>query len=206
MDPVKDPIDWAGVWAATASALDRHRVAGLEALLTEDVLRFAAVCELVEASVAPVRLEAEWRRPGVPDSVDLVVTGPTPAAVEFKFPREPRETNAAWTQHLGEALKDFYRLAHMPSGFVDRWCVQLLSARVRRYFDGVAQRHGVAFGLRPGEVTELDPARVRTLPATAQRGLGRWLTDLPPVHARCEAVHPTGEDLRLVTHRVSPVS
>jgi hypothetical protein len=48
------------------------------------------------------------------DAVDLVVSEPELAAIEFKYPREPRETNAAWTQHLGEALKDFYRLARMP--------------------------------------------------------------------------------------------
>ena len=47
-------------------------------------------------------IESEWRHPGVPDAVDPVVTRDPRAALEFKYPREPRETNAAWTQHLGE--------------------------------------------------------------------------------------------------------
>jgi hypothetical protein len=86
---------------ATAAHVDHHRDAGLEALLTEDVLRFATIQEPAAVGAAPARLESEWRRPGVPDAVDLVVTGPMAAAIEFKCPREPREANAAWTQHLG---------------------------------------------------------------------------------------------------------
>lgn len=34
--------------------------------------------------------------------------------VEFKYPREPVEKNAAWTMTLGEVLKDFLRLAVDP--------------------------------------------------------------------------------------------
>ena len=86
---------WTEVWQSTANQLDKHRAAGLQALLTEDVLRFAVVHELVKVGIAPNDIEAEWRRPGVPDAVDLVVTRPTRSAIEFKFPREPRETNAA---------------------------------------------------------------------------------------------------------------
>src|SRR4051794_6411815 len=101
-----ESIDWELVWRGTAASLRRHAAAGLQSLLTEDVVRFATVLELIEAGVLPGAIESEWRRPGVPDAVDLVVTAPEFTAVEFKFPREPRETNAAWTQHLGEALKD----------------------------------------------------------------------------------------------------
>lgn len=198
-----DEIDWDGVWRSTAAQLERYRDAGLENLLTEDVVRFAAIQQLVSAGVSPQTLEAEWRRPGVPDAVDLVVCRPSFAAIEFKYPREPRETNAAWTQHLGEALKDFYRLAHMPAQFSDRWCAQLLSGRMRRYLDGVAERHGVRLGLAVGEQTLLDPARIRALPATAHKGLARWLADLPTVKAHCVAIHPIGHDLQLVVHSVN---
>jgi hypothetical protein len=197
-------VPWDDVWRATAEQLGVYRDAGLESLLTEDVVRFSTVQQLAATGVAPARIEAEWRRPGVPDAVDLVVVGPPDAAaVEFKFPREPRETNAAWTQHLGEVLKDFYRLAHMPAGFDQRWAVQLLSKRVRRYLDGVADRHDVRLGLSAGEATFLSPARVRALPATAHKGLARWLEDLPIVEARCVATHPVGDDLLLVVHAVS---
>jgi hypothetical protein len=200
-----DDINWLDVWAATASQLDEYRGAGLEALLTEDVLRFATIQQLAAAGVAPNRLEVEWRRSGVPDAVDLVVSGAGLSAVEFKFPREPREKNAAWTQHLGEALKDLYRLAHMPREFADRWCVQLLSTRMLSYLDGVADRHGVRFGLTPGSTTVLEPSRVRALPGTAHKGLGRWLDDLPVVRARCVASHRIGDQLQLVLHTVDAV-
>lgn len=199
-------LAWDSVWDAVGAHLRRYRDAGLEQLLTEDVVRFATIEQLAAAGVAPSRLEAEWRRPGVPDAVDLIVFEPELAAIEFKFPREPRETNAAWTQHLGEVLKDFFRLAHMPDGFVHRWCVQLLSTRMRRYLDGVAERHGVRLGLAAGSDTLLDPASIRALPATARKGLSRWLDELPPIHARCIAAHPIGTDLRLTIHTVQPVS
>src|SRR3954447_26190871 len=162
---------WDTVWTATAVQLDQHRVAGLQSLLTEDVLRFAVVQELVGVGVPPRNIVAEWRRSGVSDAVDLVVAGPDLAAIEFKFPREPRETNAAWTQHLGEALKDFYRLATMPPEFSERLCVQLLSTRMCRYLDGVADRHHVRLGVTPGALTALDPTVVARLPGTALKAL-----------------------------------
>lgn len=199
-------LPWDDVWRATAKQLDQYHGAWLENLLTEDVVRFATIQQLVAAGVAPKRLEAEWRRPGVPDAVDLVVSGPDSAAVEFKYPQEPRGTNAAWTQHLGEALKDFYRLAHMPAPFTSLWCVELLSERMRRYLDGVADPHGVRFGLTPGQKTVLDPTLVRALPATAHKGLVRWEASLPTVEARCSAAHQIGSDLQLVVHPVTPVA
>lgn len=195
---------WDEIWSAVAARLDRYRNAGLEQLLTEDVVRFATIEQLAAAGVAPGLLEAEWRRQGVPDAVDLVVLDPEWAAIEFKFPREPREKNAAWTQHLGEALKDFYRLAHMPPEFVQRWWVLLLSTRMRSYLDGVAEKRGVGFGLTPGAYTDLDPARVLKLPRTAKKGLNRWLDQLPPIHGQCVAAHPVGRNLRLTIHTVQP--
>jgi hypothetical protein len=167
-------------------------------------VRFATIQELVTAGVAPADIMTEWRRSGVPDAVDLVVTKPTLAAVEFKFPREPRETNAAWTQHLGEVLKDFYRLAAMPAEVGDRWCVLLLSNRMRRYLDGVSNRHNVHVGSAAGELTRIDPDQVRGLPTTAVRILSRWMDRLPVLEARCAAVHRVGNDLRLVIHAVQP--
>jgi hypothetical protein len=161
--------------------------------------------ELVDAGVAPTSIESEWRRPGVRDAVDLVVTLPSLVAIEFKYPREPRETNAAWTQHLGEALKDFYRLATMPSEVSGRWCVQLWSTRVTRYFDGVAERHGVHLGIRPGQRTRLDREAVRSLPPTATGRLERWLPHLPDVTATCVAAEPVSAELTLLAHLVDPV-
>lgn len=196
--------DWDAVWAATAGHLGRHSTAGLSALLTEDVVRFALVQELVSAGVSPTSIEVEWRRPGITDSVDLVLTGHPWAAVELKYPREPRVMNAAWTQHLGEVLKDFYRLATMPSEFEDRWCIQLWSRRVNQYFEGVDERHGVRLGLRPGLRTDLSPTTVSALPKTATGALGRWMPDLPAVSAVCVAAERVSDDLQFVVHRVEP--
>lgn len=199
-------IHWDEIWRATASQLNEYRDAGLENLLTEDVVRFSTVQQLAAAGTPPSQIEAEWRRVGVPDAVDLVVLDSSPAAVEFKYPREPRIMNAAWTQHLGEVLKDFYRLAHMPTDFHQRWAAQLLSRRMRLYLDGVAERHEVRLGLSPGESTLLDPVRVGALPATAHRSLTRWLPVLPVVEARCVSAHPVGDDLLLVVHAVAAAS
>lgn len=201
-DATPSPIDWLAIWARTARHLARHAEVGLSGLLTEDVLRFAVVQELVAGGIRSSAIEVEWRRPGVRDAVDLVVTSPELVAVEFKYPREPRETNAAWTQHLGEALKDFYRVASMPAGFSQRWCVQLWSRRVNAYFDGVAVRNGLALATKPGQRTYLDPSIVRGLPATATGRLHRWMPDLPVVSAVCAASEWVSSDLLLIAHAV----
>lgn len=198
-------LHWPDVWAAVAADLGRSWSTGLGRLVTEDVVRFATVKALVERGVPAERLESEWRRPGVPDSVDLVITGAPHAALEFKYPREPRQTNAPLTQHLGEVLKDFYRLAYMPADFDERWCVQLLSTRIARYITGVADRHGVHIAARPGHVTVLQPNLVRSLPATATGRLTRWLEDPRVIRARCVGSFPVSE-LSLVVHEVQPTA
>jgi hypothetical protein len=169
--------------------------------VTEDVLRFATVKGLVSQGVPAENIETEWRRPGVPDAVDLVVTKDPRAAIDFKYPSEPRETNAAWTQHLGELLKDFYRLAHMPTDFEQRWCVQLVSPRVQRYLSGVGDRLGVHVAQSPGHITELHADAVRRLPVTATGRLVRWLDNTPTIRARCVGSYTVGE-LHLVVHDV----
>lgn len=146
-------------------------------------------------------LEIEWRRAGVQDAVDLVVTECPRAAIEFKYPREPREKNAAWTQHLGELLKDFYRLAHMPTDFEERWCVQLLSPHVQSYLARVSDRLDVDIAQSPGHTTELRPDVMQKLPATARRSLDRWMADGQTIRARCVGVYDVG-DRRLVVHDV----
>lgn len=210
-------ITWEQVWDETARDLSQSWTAGLGHLVTEDVLRFATIKALVRHGVAASHLEAEWRRRGVPDAVDLVITQQPRAAVEFKYPREPRETNAAWTNHLGELLKDFYRLAHMPADFTERWCVQLVSPRAQRYLEGVGHRHGVHIAQHPGHTTVLEPTAVRGLPPTASRLLTRWtaaadtsasalaVTAADPVRARCVTSRQVG-DLTLLIHQVHPAA
>ena len=194
-------LAWPEVWEKVAADLGHSWTAGLGRLLTEDVLRFATVKGLVAQGVPADHIDSEWRRPGVTAAVDLIVTKDPRAAIEFKYPREPRETNAAWTQHLGELLKDFYRLAYMPTDFEERWCVQLVSPRVQRYLTGVGDRLGVHIAQSPGHVTELHADVVRGLPATATRMLARWLDETQTIRARCVGSYSVGE-LRLLVHDV----
>jgi hypothetical protein len=198
--PVTSEV-WGWVWQQVADELDQHRVRSLERLLTEDVVRFATVRALVDAGVDPVRLRSEWR-PARNQAIDLVVDDPVSAAVEFKYPREPHETNAAWTQHLGEVVKDFYRLATLPEHVGQRWCVQVVSARLRRYLDGVSTRTGVSVAAVAGGVTTLTPAGLAGLPATARNLLGPWHDPPVSVTACCVHVLPIGDGLTLTAHLV----
>lgn len=76
----------------------------------------------------------------VPDSAVAAGTGRSTgcrdatAKALLIVPREPSEQNAAWTETLGEVLKDLYRLARIPAG--DRIFVYLESERLRRYMAG----------------------------------------------------------------------
>lgn len=182
-----------------ADQLAQHSNEGLQDLLTEDVVRFATIRALTSAGVSPALVHTEWRGGG--PAIDLAVGRPVMAAVEFKFPREPVATNAAWTQHLGELLKDFYRLAHLPMHVSERWCVQVISERMRRYLDGVADRCGVRLAMTAGETTVLEPGIHGVLPATAARLVSPWVNS-EAVTARCTDVLAAGAGLRLVLHRV----
>jgi hypothetical protein len=95
------------VWEAVAAELRIHRQRGLGRLLTEDTVRFATARALVDAGADPAALHVEWPHPALKGSrIDLVCAGPTPTLlVEFKYPREPVEKNAAWTMALCEVLK-----------------------------------------------------------------------------------------------------
>jgi hypothetical protein len=196
-------LAWEQVWEHVAAELDEHCVAGLERLLTEDVVRFATVRALLAAGVSASEIRAEWRPPELHGgAVDLVVGDPVTAAVEFKYPREPSETNAAWTMHLGEVIKDFYRLAALPPDVDDRLCVQVVSTRLRRYLDNSADRHRLTIGAHGGETTAFTPEAIRGLPETARRVLGTWADVTWPVRATCTTVLPIGPNLRLFVHRV----
>jgi hypothetical protein len=200
-------VSWDAVWAQVASELDEHRVAGLEKLLTEDVVRFATVRSLVSHSVPAADIRAEWRPTQLHGgSIDLALGDPVKVAIEFKFPREPTATNAAWTMHLGEVLKDVYRLAALPATVTERLCVQVVSTRLRRYLDASATKYGIGIGAHGGEVTSLGPDTIRRLPETARGVLGRWTEVNWSVRATCRTVLAIGPDLRLLVHDVEPAA
>jgi hypothetical protein len=192
-------LDWNGLFASVAAELRRYHDAGLQRLLTEDVVRFATVRALVGAGVAAADLRVEWAAPVLKGGhVDLVVGDPTTTAVEFKFPREPVEKNAAWTQALGEVMKDYYRVAVLPPDVQTRLTVLVSTARLRRYLGGVADRHGV--DVLAGQL-KLIPAQVLALPPTALRILGEWARTVE-VTAHALPVAKVDEDVWLQPYRV----
>jgi len=153
-------VAWPEVWRTVAEDLSGSWTTGLGRLVTEDVLRFATVKGLVAQGVPACHLEREWRRAGVPDAIDLVITKDPRAAIEFEYPREPRETNAAWTQHLGDLLKDFYRLANMSrrprtktlSGVSTRWGELCIFCRLLSSMSSTQRRGARAYESLVGHV------------------------------------------------------
>lgn len=189
------PVDWPEVWAALADALRAHVELGRRHLLTEDVVRFATVTVLADHGVTADRLAVERTVAGV-GRVDLFVDPPTGTAVEFKFPREPIETNAADTMAFGETLRDFYRLARLT--VVEAWAVQLLRPAFVRY---LRRRSEIAWTATPGGTLVLPDGLPATLRASARACLPDWAGG--EVRARCELADQLGDDL-LVAYRVEP--
>jgi hypothetical protein len=194
----KDPA----VWSAVATDLRGHRQRGLAGLLTEDTVRFAAARALVDAGTDPVGLRAEWPHPALKGSrVDLVAGGEPPGAlIEFKYPREPNEQNAAWAMALGEVLKDFYRLAAYPSD-ADRLFVYVETNRLRRYMAGRAKTCGL--NLDVDEVA-LRPSEAALLPTIATQIIGAELA-AHDVTARRITLVDVDDTLRLAVYEVDPL-
>jgi hypothetical protein len=195
---------WRGaeVWAAVTAELRGYRQRGLAGLMTEDTVRFATARALIEAGVDPSGLRVEWPHPALRGSrVDLAVGGEPPSAlIEFKFPREPTEQNAAWTMALGEVLKDFYRLATCP-GDADRLFVYIETNRLRRYMAGAADRYGLDLDV---EQVALHPADAARLPTTAARIIGVELAAHHVVAQRIRLV-TIDDGLRLALYVVDPL-
>jgi hypothetical protein len=188
-------------WEAVAAELRTHRRRGLGRLLTEDTVRFASARALVDAGVDPAALHVEWPHPVLKGSrVDLVADGHPPALIEFKFPREPNEQNAAWTMALGEVLKDFYRLAAFP-GAAERLFVYVETTRLRRYMAGAAQRYGMAIDAEQVVLSPVDAAR---LPTTASRIIGAELA-AHHVQAWRTLLLDVDDGLRLAVYEVDPL-
>lgn len=187
------------LWLTVAAELRDYRSSGLAALLTEDTVRFAAARALIAAGVDPAGLRVESPHPVLRGSrIDLVAGGPPPAAfLEFKYPREPVEKNAAWTMMLGEVLADFYRLAACP-GPVDRLFVYVESDRLHRYIARAAGRYGIRLDV---DYVSLRPDDAVRLPATAARSIGRGLAQYH-VSAGRLVVIDVDETLRLSVYAV----
>lgn len=186
-------IEWPAVWRALGVALRVHVELGRRHLLTEDVVRFAVVAVLADHGVAADRLGAERTVADV-GRVDLFVDAPSGSAIEFKFPREPSEKNAADTMAFGEMLRDFYRLARLP--VADAWAVQLLRPAFVRYF---SRRTELRWTAEWADTLVLPQGLPAALPTSARVCLPAWAQG--EVRARCEYRQLLGDDL-LVVYRV----
>jgi hypothetical protein len=192
--------EWKGIWSKVAEELGRYRADGLSHLVTEDVLRFATIQALARSNVDPASLRIEYPHPVIRGGkIDLAIGFPPGDVIEFKYPREPNEKNAAWTMVLGEVLKDFYRLAVI-KGQVRRQVVLVATARLRRFLESSAQRHRLI--LSPERV-ELVPEVIAALPATAIR----ILSDLQAHHVKAAGTtYIIDDNLRLISYLVSPIA
>lgn len=89
------------------------------------------------------------------ERLDLVVQeGVGTTVVEFKFPREPRQTQPPWPDHLGSLLADTYRLGALIGGGQVRHAIQVLVSGAA--FLGFVRRRMSPLGLaayQPGEHT-----------------------------------------------------
>lgn len=163
-------VEWGNVWSNVSEAIEGHIVAEREHLLTEDVLRFTTALELQRAGISAKRILTEYRAPReIGGYIDLVIDDPPSAAVEFKFPRDPKDLGSADTMTYGELLKDFLRMATL--GVTDGWIVQLIGDRLRRY---LSRRKEYAFTWDANDVLRLAPASLELLPATALGLIPRW--------------------------------
>jgi hypothetical protein len=191
---------WSGndLWTSVASVLRGYRQARFGRILTEDTVRFATARAAADAGVDPASMRVELPHPAIAGArIDLAIGEPPAVLVEFKYPREPAEKNAAWTMTLGEVLKDFYRLAAYP-GEVSRMFVFAESRRLRRYMLGAAERYGIDID-RPAVLLRADA--VAALPTTARDIIASL--SVGPVAAERVALTEVDEDLRLSIYRVA---
>jgi hypothetical protein len=193
-------IDWAAVWPDVAGRIAVHRGAGRGHLLTEDTVRLETVLSLSDHGVSSDRLAAEVLVPVLAGGkLDLVVDPPDGTVIELKYPRDSRTGFSPDTMTFGELLRDFLRVAAVPAQ--DRWVVQVVNRRLVRYLDGVCHRHGLHWPVRPGDVLELRPDVVATLPGTAVRAIGA-ATAAGTVTARCALTRQVDDELTLYAHQV----
>jgi hypothetical protein len=195
------------LWATVAAELRAYRLDGLGHLLTEDTLRFATVKALTGGGVEPGPMQVEWPHPAIKHSrIDLVVlrssTDQTPEAfLEFKYPREPHEKNAAWTMALGDVLKDLYRLASCP-GQVDRIFVYAETNRLNRYMTRSGDRYGLHLD---ADRISLHPEKARLLPTTAAQIIGAELAEQHVTATRLARLDVDGE-LAIAVYQVDPLT
>jgi hypothetical protein len=199
-DEERFPVDWSAVWSAVAARFTSHRVAGRGHLLSEHTLRWETMMVLEECGVRPGRLVVEHRAPELGGgSLDLVIDPPAGTVIEFKFPRGSSTGISPDTMTFGELLKDFLRVSVVPAE--ERWVVQVLDPRLRRYLQNAGTRSSFVWADTPGAILELPLDVLAALPKTARDALGA-LAVLDTVRARCTDVVEIDKNLALIAYRV----
>lgn len=196
-------VDWRAAWDAVADFLGEQLAAGRRHLLTEDVVRFELAQVLGRQGVDPGRIAKEHRVPSI-GAIDLVidaepgVPGRMSAAVEIKFPRDPRERNAADTMTVGELLNDFYRLARIDAP--ERWALQVIGSRLGRH---LAARRDVLWTLVEGENLLLGADVLSRLPPTARGAIVGEVEELA-FRVTCTTLC-SGDEITLAAYEIGPV-
>lgn len=172
-------VDWSAVWPAVAATLASDRF--VPRFLTEDGIRTATLRVLVEHIDVMRCAETEYPAASLGGDrlgrLDLVVRLRTAATViEFKYPREPRQTLPPWPDHLGGVLSDAYRPGVLGVGSSANKCIQVLVAgsSFLGYVERTMKRLGIA-DYEPGSCLPrmilLSPSKTRGLSDTTRRQL-----------------------------------
>lgn len=204
------PIDWSAVWRSVTTHLIEDKLP--PKFLTEDRIRTATLRALdTQIDLTP---NADIEYPAVNlggikgDRLDLVVREPAGTiVVEFKYPREPRQTQPPWPDHLGSFLADTYRLGVLARGGQVQRAIQLLVSGAA--FLGFVQRTTTRFGLadyQPGERTAqaltLTPSSAAKLAKTTRDKIQRYEAQWEIAAARTAAYEITGKGLWLAAYDI----
>lgn len=129
-DAAGSAVDWSAVWSTVAESLTEDSF--VPKFLTEDAIRIATLRALnVQLDVIRCA-DTEYRAISLDDGeplgrLDLVVQAASGATVvEFKYPREPRQKEPPWPDHLGGVLSDTYRLGILSCSPKVEQCIQVL--------------------------------------------------------------------------------
>ena len=194
--------DWSALWSQVAVRMSEHLTVGREHLLNEYMLRVVTLAVLEANGVLPDQPALGYQALGSPGGrVDLMLDPPAGTAIEFTFPRDSPGTTASRVA-LGELLRDLLRVSAVTAR--QRWVVQILSGRMRRYLSTLGSRYSLSWAATVGDTLEVAPHALAALPRTVLDAL----TDGPGpglVRARCTDIATIGPDLKLVVYLVDPV-
>jgi hypothetical protein len=192
-------VDWQQVWQDTADAIGDHGSSNRGHLVTEDAVRWALMLALQRAGIDQQRILFEHRVPGV-GPIDLVVSDgdALAVAVELKYPRDPRATNAPDTMTLGELLNDFYRLARVDAA--ERYALQVVGSRLAGY---LSRRRDTTWTADVGTTWSMEADLPSRLPATARLAM-KAASGSVGVNASC-VFRSDVLDLTVAAYAVTPV-